>query len=116
VISPQYMVWLVGLGAVCALRFGSRGDSVMRLPVVLTLIATGLSCIEYPYYFEELLAGERGAVLLVTVRNMLLVAAALIGASRLWRSTRAGASAPSGLAVVVAQAGSRSRSQEMSAP
>lgn len=115
VISPQYMVWLVGLGAVCALRFGPRGDSVMRLPVVLTLIATGLSCIEYPYYFEELLAAERGAVLLVTVRNVLLVAAALIGASRLWRSTRAGASAAGGLAVVVAQVGSRSRSQEMSA-
>ncbi len=116
VISPQYMVWLVGLGAVCALRFGPRGDSVMRLPVVLVLIATTLSCIGYPYYFQELLAAERGAVLLVTVRNVLLVAAAVIGASRLWRSTRAAGSASEGPEVLVAQAGSRSRSQEMSAP
>ena len=88
VISPQYMVWLVGLAAVCALHFGPDGDSVMRLPAVLVLIATALSCVEYPYYFEELLAAERDAVLLVTVRNLLLIAAALIGASRLWRTTR----------------------------
>jgi hypothetical protein len=89
VISPQYMVWLVGLAAVCALHFGPGGDSVMRLPVGLVLVATALSCIEYPYYFQELLAADRGAVLLVTTRNLLLVAAALIGATRLWRTTRA---------------------------
>ncbi|WP_293768989.1 glycosyltransferase family 87 protein [Sporichthya sp.] len=119
VISPQYMVWMVGLGAVCALHFGPRGGSVMRLPVVLVLIATALSCVEYPYWFDELLNAERGAVLLVTVRNVLLLGAAVIGASRLWRSTRAPAGAQGlagGLRVLVAQAGSRSRSQEMSAP
>jgi len=88
VISPQYMVWLVGLAAVCALHFGRRGDSVMGLPVALVLMATALSCVEFPYYFDELMRAERGAVLLVTVRNVLLIAAALIGASRLWRSTR----------------------------
>jgi type IV secretory pathway VirB2 component (pilin) len=119
VISPQYMVWMVGLGAVCALHFGPRGTSVMRLPVGLVLVATALSCIEYPYWFDELLNAGRGAVLLLTVRNMLLVAAAVIGASRLWRTTRAPAdehAAAGGLRVLVAQAGSRSRSQEMSAP
>ncbi len=119
VISPQYMVWMVGLGAVCALNFGPRGGSVLRLPVVLVLIATALSCIEYPYYFDEVLNAERGAVLLLTVRNMLLVGAAVIGASRLWRSTRAPVGEPGlagGSRVLVTQAGSRSRSQEMSAP
>lgn len=119
VISPQYMVWMVGLGAVCALHFGPRGGSVMRLPVVLVLIATALSCVEYPYWFDELLNAERGAVLLVTVRNVLLLGAAVIGASRLWRSTRAPGGeqgVAGGLQVLVAQAGSRSRSQEMSAP
>jgi hypothetical protein len=121
VISPQYMVWMVGLSAVCALNFGPRGTSVMRLPVVLVLIATALSCWEYPYQFDELLNAERGAVLLVTVRNVLLVAAAAIGASRLWRSTRArpGHEATTGgMRVLVSQVqlGSRARSQEMSAP
>ena len=119
VISPQYMVWMVGLGAVCALHFGSRGSSVMRLPVALVLCATALSAIEYPYWFDELLNAERAAVLLVTVRNVLLVGAAVIGATRLWRSTRAPADeheAAGALRVLVAQAGSRSRSQEMSAP
>jgi hypothetical protein len=89
VISPQYMVWLVGLGAVCALNFGRSGDSVMRLPVVLILVATGLSAIEFPYWFDDLLQAKRSAVLLLTVRNLLLVSAELIGAARLWRSTRA---------------------------
>lgn len=119
VISPQYMVWMVGLGAVCALHFGPRGTSVMRLPVVLVLVATALSCVEYPYWFDELLNAERGAVLLVTLRNVLLIGAAVIGASRLWRSTRASVDeteAAGGLRVLVAQAGSRARSQEMSAP
>ncbi len=88
VISPQYMVWLIGLSAVCALHFGRRGDSVMALPVALILMATALSCVEFPYFFDELMRAERGAVLLVTVRNLLLVSAVLIGASRLWRSTR----------------------------
>ncbi|HUR74665.1 MAG TPA: glycosyltransferase family 87 protein [Sporichthya sp.] len=119
VISPQYMVWMVGLGAVCALNFGARGTSVMRLPVGMVLVATALSCLEYPYWFDELLNAERGAVLLVTVRNVLLLGAAVIGASRLWRSTRAAAGEQrlaGELRVLVAQAGSRSRSQEMSAP
>jgi hypothetical protein len=88
VISPQYMVWLVGLGAVCALHFGRRGDSMMGLPVALILMATALSNIEFPYFFDELMRAEREAVLLVTLRNILLVAAAVIGAHRLWRSTR----------------------------
>lgn len=98
VISPQYMVWLVGLAAVCALHWrgvpsqhghsGRHGESVMVLPVALILMATALSCVEFPYYFDELMRAERGAVLLVAVRNVLLVAAAIIGASRLWHSTR----------------------------
>jgi len=89
VISPQYMVWLVGLGAVCALNFRRGGDSVMRLPVVLVLAATVLSAVEFPWKFDDLIAAQRGAVLLLTVRNLLLVSATLIGAARLWRSTRA---------------------------
>lgn len=121
VISPQYMVWMVGLGAVCALHFGPRGTSAMRLPVALILVATALSCVEFPYEFDELMNAQRGAVLLVTVRNVLLVAAAGIGAARLWRTTRAAPaeqSAGGALHVLVAQAqpGSRDRSQEMSAP
>jgi hypothetical protein len=89
VISPQYMVWLVGLGAVCALHSGRREDTVMKLPICLILGAAALSCLEFPYWFDELMASDRGAVMLVTLRNVLLVAAAVIGATRLWRSTRA---------------------------
>lgn len=105
VISPQYMVWLVGLAAVCALHFGAGGDSVMRLPAVLVLVATALTCVEYPYFFEELLRAERDAVLLVTVRNLLLVAAVLIGAKRLWQTTRAAAAAPAAAQATAAPVG-----------
>jgi hypothetical protein len=100
VISPQYMVWLVGLGAVCALHSGRREATVMKLPICLILVATALSCVEFPYRFDELMASERGAVLLVTLRNVLLVAAAIIGAARLWRSTRAPASGSAEAAAV----------------
>lgn len=85
VVSPQYMVWLVGVAAVCA---ASR-SSVMRAPTVLVLCATGLSTVEYPYWFGELVSGQPSGILLVTVRNLLLVSAALLGCYRLWQSGRA---------------------------
>jgi len=93
VISPQYMIWMVGLGAICGLHLGPRRGSVMALPIVLVLTATGLSAVDFPYWFDDLIVSSRNAVVLVTVRNLLLLTAAFVGAGRLWRSTRARAGA-----------------------
>ncbi|MDX3501425.1 glycosyltransferase 87 family protein [Streptomyces sp. ATCC51928] len=83
VISPQYVVWLVGLAAVC-LAFRA---AAMTLPAVLLLVAAGVTVLEFPVGFGHVVASDAWGVTLLFVRNGLLVAASLIAARRLWRST-----------------------------
>ncbi|MFK0266623.1 glycosyltransferase 87 family protein [Streptomyces angustmyceticus] len=98
VISPQYMLWLVGLGAVCVTVRASR----LTLPAVLVLAATGLTQLEFPVWFAHIVASDPQAVALLAVRNGLLVAASLIACRRLWVSTRGDGSGRAQPAGVVA--------------
>ncbi|CAL9426252.1 glycosyltransferase 87 family protein [Streptomyces sp. NPDC057838] len=82
VISPQYMVWLVGLAAVCLCFPGSR----MRLPVALVLVACFVTVLEFPLYFGNVVASDGLGLTLLFLRNGLLVAAALLAARALWRA------------------------------
>ena len=82
VISPQYLVWLVGLGAVCRCFRASR----MRVPVALVLAATPLTALEFPLLFADVVASTPLGITLLAVRNGLLVAATLLGTRALWRS------------------------------
>ena len=83
VISPQYLVWLVGLAAVCLCFRGSR----MRLPVGLVLAASFVTVLEFPVWFAHVVASDGLGVTLLFVRNGLLVLATLLAARELWRST-----------------------------
>ncbi|MEU9100878.1 glycosyltransferase 87 family protein [Streptomyces sp. NPDC048361] len=83
VISPQYLLWLVGLAAVC-LAF--RRSPMVR-PAQLVLVATGVTFLEFPLWFSHVVAGDWLGVLLLVVRNGLLVAASLLACRQLWRST-----------------------------
>ncbi|MFE9373313.1 glycosyltransferase 87 family protein [Streptomyces sp. NPDC006711] len=83
VISPQYLLWLVGLAAVCLVF--RRGP--MARPALLVLVATGVTVLEFPIWFSHVVASDRLGVLLLLVRNGLLVAASLIACRQLWRST-----------------------------
>ncbi|MFE2596200.1 glycosyltransferase 87 family protein [Streptomyces sp. NPDC059396] len=83
VISPQYMLWLVGLAAVCLVPRSSR----MALPAWLVLAATAVTLLEFPLLFSHVVAGDPVGVALLFVRNGLLVAASLIACRRLWRGT-----------------------------
>ncbi|KUO22945.1 glycosyltransferase 87 family protein [Streptomyces dysideae] len=83
VISPQYMVWLVGLAAVCLCFRGSR----MKLPVVLVLAAAFVTVLEFPVWFAHVVASDALGVTLLFVRNGLLVLATVLAARELWRST-----------------------------
>ncbi|MFB7274447.1 glycosyltransferase 87 family protein [Streptomyces sp. NPDC056244] len=83
VISPQYMLWLVGLAAVCLVPRSSR----MALPAWLVLAATAVTLLEFPLLFSHVVAGDPVGVTLLFVRNGLLVAASLIACRRLWRGT-----------------------------
>ncbi|WP_217209423.1 glycosyltransferase family 87 protein [Streptomyces sp. AC550_RSS872] len=83
VISPQYMVWLVGLAAVCLCFRESR----MRLPVGLVLVASFVTVLEFPVWFSHVVASDGLGVTLLFLRNGLLVLATLLAARELWRST-----------------------------
>ena len=52
VISPQYLLWLVGLAAVC-LAFRR---SPMARPAQLVLVATGVTLLEFPIWFSHVVA------------------------------------------------------------
>ncbi|MFI0904903.1 glycosyltransferase 87 family protein [Streptomyces sioyaensis] len=83
VISPQYMLWLVGLAAVCVTVRACR----QTLPAVLVLLATGVTLLEFPVRFADVVASDPKGVALLVVRNGLLVAASLLACRRLWVST-----------------------------
>ncbi len=83
VISPQYMVWLVGLAAVCLSSRASR----MVLPGGLVLAACLATVLEFPVYFVDVVTSDRLGVTLLLVRNGLLVLATVTAARELWRGT-----------------------------
>ncbi|WP_189859320.1 glycosyltransferase 87 family protein [Streptomyces poonensis] len=97
VISPQYMVWLVGLAAVCLCFRGS----VMVRPAYCVVAASLVTALEFPVWFAEVVASDWWGVTLLVVRNGLLVAAAVLAARELWRST---VTAPSSSVSVPGQA------------
>ncbi|NWF30348.1 DUF2029 domain-containing protein [Streptomyces sp. PKU-EA00015] len=83
VISPQYLVWLVGLAAVCLVRRETR----MVRPALLTLAATAVTVLEFPVWFAHVVASDGLGIALLLLRNGLLVAATLVACRRLWRAT-----------------------------
>ncbi|MFE1862412.1 glycosyltransferase 87 family protein [Streptomyces anandii] len=83
VISPQYLVWLVGLGAVCLCFPGSR----MRLPAWLVAAASLVTVLEFPVYFVDVVMSDSLGITLLVLRNGLLLAACVTAAHGLWRAT-----------------------------
>jgi hypothetical protein len=83
VISPQYMVWLVGLAAVCLCFRASR----MALPAGLVVVACFVTVLEFPLWFSDVVTSTPLGVTLLAVRNGLLVIATVLAARTLWRAT-----------------------------
>ncbi|WP_063838249.1 glycosyltransferase family 87 protein [Saccharothrix sp. ST-888] len=83
VISPQYLIWLIGLAAVC---LTVRGSS-QRPVALLLLLATAVTTIDYPLFFDSLIHGGWKGTLVIVGRNGLLLAASVWSAARLWRAT-----------------------------
>jgi hypothetical protein len=83
VISPQYVVWLLGIAAVCL----TSRETVQR-PVACLLGATSaLTLVEFPLRFGDLAAFHALGVTALCARNVLLVAATLLACARLWRAS-----------------------------
>ncbi|CAL9292930.1 glycosyltransferase 87 family protein [Streptomyces sp. SudanB25_2051] len=100
VISPQYLVWLLGLAAVC---LASR-NTTQRPVALLLLPAAALTSFAYPLLYGEVLAVTPVGVLLMLARNGLLVGAALLSCRLLWEE-----SAPDVLRVPSSTAASAAR-------
>jgi glycosyl transferase family 87 len=83
VISPQYLIWLLGLAAVCL----TSRHTTQRPVALLMLPAAALSALAYPLLYDDVLAGSPLGLLLMVVRNGLLLAAALLSCRRLWAAT-----------------------------
>ncbi|MEU9980015.1 glycosyltransferase 87 family protein [Streptomyces sp. NPDC050856] len=83
VISPQYMVWLLGLAAVCL----TCRETSQRTAGLLLLPAAALSSLAYPVLYEDVIAVSPLGWGVVAARNALLLAAALVSCRRLWLAT-----------------------------
>ncbi|MFJ3301826.1 glycosyltransferase 87 family protein [Streptomyces sp. NPDC086549] len=83
VISPQYLVWLIGLAAVCLCHRESR----MRLPALMLLAAAFVTVLEFPIGFAHVVASDLYGTSLLLLRNGLLLTATLLAARTLWHST-----------------------------
>jgi hypothetical protein len=88
VLSPQYLVWVVGLIALClTLKPLGKYGTALAGPCWLLLGAISVTQVEFPLLFSRLVHGGWLAALFVTGRNALLVAATLWAASALWRAS-----------------------------
>ncbi|MFI5685626.1 glycosyltransferase 87 family protein [Streptomyces sp. NPDC051636] len=92
VISPQYMIWLLGLAAVCL----TSRHTVQRGVTALVVAASAVSAVAYPALYREVVGCTWTGCLLMLLRNGLLATAAVLSLVRLWRATRpaAGKTAP----------------------
>jgi uncharacterized membrane protein len=87
VLSPQYMLWLLGLGAVCLAHAGTR----QRIPAMLILAASALSQFLYPWEWHDLMAGAVLETWVLAVRNVLVLAATVLAVAALRRTPPASA-------------------------
>ncbi|MGW1063614.1 glycosyltransferase 87 family protein [Streptomyces aureus] len=90
VISPQYMVWLLGLAAVCL----TSRHTTQRPVALLIVAATAVSSVAYPGMYGEVVRSTWTGCALMLVRNGLLATAAGWSFVRLWRSGRSRAVPP----------------------
>lgn len=84
VISPQYMIWLLGLAAVCL----TSRHTTQRPVAALVVAATAVSAVVYPVLYDQVEAATWTGCALMVVRNGLLGTAAVLSFTRLWRATQ----------------------------
>jgi hypothetical protein len=96
VFSPQFLVWLFAVGACIACdRFSRLGT-----PVLLLIPVAFLTHAIFPFLYNRMLAAETGALAVLWIRNLLIVAIAAMSVWSLLPSQRdsdqdAGVSDPS---------------------
>lgn len=79
VLSPQFLLWVLALAAVCL----AAGQTTQRLVAVGLLAVAGLTQIVFPGHWYTLLSGSAAITALLALRNVLLVAVAALSWQRL---------------------------------
>lgn len=83
VLSPQYLVWLLGVAAVCL----TRRETLMRRPAWLVLGAVSVTQLIFPLFYHSLRGGQVYSGMILLGRNAVLVVAAVLALCALWRAT-----------------------------
>lgn len=95
VLSPQYMLWALGLAAVCL----ATGRTTQR-PVALTLLAAALlTVLVFPAGWQGLLRGSAMSTGILAARDALLAAAAAASCWRVLSAAKSISPVPSAAAV-----------------
>lgn len=84
VLSPQYVVWLLGVAG-CALAFPK---SSQRPVAVLVVVAAFLTLLDFPVFFSGLHFDRLASIGVVAARDAALLVATVLGAVRLYRAHR----------------------------
>jgi Glycosyltransferase family 87 len=113
VLSPQYLIWLMGLAALCLAENGpGRRATVMATPAKLVMACVLVTQIEFPILFGEVMGHGVWGTSLVAARNTTLVVATVLAIKALWRASTKAPADPAGdgtgaapAAAVGAQAG-----------
>jgi len=90
VLSPQYLVWAVGVGAVTLLGTDQRHRRAVGLVVAAAALSQGV----FPGSYLSLLHARPAAVLLLTLRNLVLLTALLLVLRRTVTTARSGVPPP----------------------
>jgi hypothetical protein len=101
VISPQYLIWLLAVAGFCLLY----RDTTQRRSAVLVLLSLPLTQYEFPFDFAHLRTAHIVAILVVSLRDLLLVLATYYGFRDLWVSTVEGPFVPPRLRALISRGG-----------
>ena len=86
VLSPQYLLWVIGLAAACL----ATGQTTQRPVALAVLAAAGLTQLIFPIGWHSLLYGSNAVTGILAARNVLLVVAAALSCWRILRVTSPG--------------------------
>ncbi|HET9169157.1 MAG TPA: glycosyltransferase family 87 protein [Actinospica sp.] len=87
VLSPQYLIWLLGLAALVFTENGPmRRGTVMARPATLVMFCVLITQVEFPLLFGEVMGGQFWGTMVVAVRNVILVVACVQALRRLWHA------------------------------
>jgi hypothetical protein len=86
VLSPQHLLWVLPLVALCTVA----RPVAQRVVGVLMLVAVALTQVEFPAHYHQLQRLEAAPIAVIAVRNVLLGAAFATAVLALWRAAREG--------------------------